>query len=285
MPSKGSKKLENVLDSDILDHQSGKLSFKDLAKKYNVSQVTLDIYFKENNILRRQVFVKETTRHDFFNVIDSEEKAYILGFYMSDGSITGTRFSIAINKDDLELVEKIRDILSPATTIYFSEERINKQGIKSNPICKLQFTSPNITETLQSLGFGKGKTYLNKSVKNIIPRDLMSHFIRGYFDGDGCISYSQPTKKHTLKSGEEKLYISNNYSFNITSKDPALLLEIEEYLKECVKVNKGKCRGCDVITVNRFDDIKMLYNILYTNSSICLNRKKLKFEEILGIPS
>lgn len=285
MPAKGSKKLEKVLDLDIKDHQSGKISFKDLAKKYNVAQITLDIYFKENNILRRQVFVKETTKHDFFDIIDSEEKAYILGFYLSDGSITDNRFSIAISKNDLELVEKIRDILSPATTIYFTEEKINKQGIKSNPICKLQFTSTNIVNTLQKLGFGKGKTYLEKSVKNIIPENLMRHFIRGYFDGDGNINHSTPTKKHTLSSGEEKLYISNNYSYSIISKDPLLLNEIKTFLEFYVKVNDSKCRGCEVISVNRFEDIKILYDLMYENASIFLRRKKLKFEEILGIPS
>lgn len=103
------------LDPELIkNYQSGKLAFKELCKIYQVSVGTMYKYFDKFNIKRRLDIVKDSIKHDFFNLINNEEKAYILGFYIADGSIhkgnshQGYKFSIGISSLDLELLERIK---------------------------------------------------------------------------------------------------------------------------------------------------------------------------------
>ena len=192
-------------DPELIEkYYSGELKFKELCEIYQVSIPTMYKYFDKFGIKRRLNIVKESIKHDFFNKIDSEEKAYILGFYIADGSVhkgdshQGYKFSIGISALDVDILEKIRDILSPNANINFSEERVNNYGIKTNTMCKISISSKDIVNTLCDLGLGENKTYLTKSIINIVPNELMFHFIRGYFDGDGNmflgVEYSSGTK-------------------------------------------------------------------------------------------
>lgn len=285
------KKLKEIKKEDIEKYQDGTLKFNELCTMYGVSVPTMYKFFDENNISRRLNLVKESIKHDFFNNIDTEEKAYIFGFYTADGCVCkgntkqGYTFQISISALDIKLVEKIRDILSPNANVTTSSPRINNFGIKTNSMCNLVIHSKELVNKLDGIGFGVNKTYLEKSVKNIIPQELMFHFIRGYFDGDGCISTSNSKKKHTLISGEETLYENRTYNFNIISKDHKLISEVAEFLElNNFKISYSNDKGCLTISIHRKKEILEMYNNLYNNSSIYLERKYLKFREILEIP-
>lgn len=282
------------LDPELIkNYQSGKLAFKELCKIYQVSVGTMYRYFDKFNVKRRLDIVKDSIKHDFFNLIDNEEKAYILGFYIADGNVykgdshQGYKFSIGISALDLELLEKIKNILSPENNICFSDERINNYGIKTNSMCKLTIFSKEIVETLDKYGLGENKTYLVKSIKDIVPEELMFHFIRGYFDGDGNISYSKVSKKHTTKSDELKVYNYINYNFNIISLDHNIILEMKTFLqKHSLTVSEYvDKKQCLTISIHKKSEIELIFNLLYKNATIFMNRKYNKFKEILEIPS
>lgn len=280
-------------DPELIEkYYSGELKFKELCKIYKVSIPTMYKYFDKFGIKRRLNIVKESIKHNFFNKIDSEEKAYILGFYIADGSVykgdsrQGYKFSIGISALDVDILEKIRDILSPNAHINFSEERINNYGIKTNSMCKLSISSKDIVNTLCDLGLGENKTYLSKSIINIIPKDLMFPFIRGYFDGDGHIGYSKVSKKHITKLNEEKNYNYVNYNFNIISLDHSILLEISSFLEsQNFTITKRIDKDCLTISIHKKSEIESIFNLLYKDATIFMNRKYNKFKEILEIPN
>lgn len=281
-------------DSELIEkYYSGELKFNELCKIYQVSTPTMYKAFDKFGIKRRLNIVKESIKHDFFKEINSEEKAYILGFYIADGSILkgdshqGYKLSIGISTLDIDILEKIRDILSPNANINFSEERINNYGIKTKAMCKLSISSKGIVNTLCDLGLGENKTYLSKSIINIIPEDLMFHFIRGYFDGDGHIGYSKVSKKHITKQNEEKNYNYINYNFNIISLDHYILLEIASFLEKynftiSKYIDKKECL---TISIHKKSEIESIFNLLYKDSTLFMNRKYNKFKEILEIPN
>ena len=110
----------------------------------------------------------------FFDEINTEAKAYILGYITGDGCVTPRVFSIS-SKD----VENL---------YHMRAEMQGKGGIgyaKETGVYTYQQNSPAICEKLISYGIGPNKTYLLEKVTAEIPPDLVHHFVRGYFDSDG----------------------------------------------------------------------------------------------------
>lgn len=119
--------------------------------------------------MSRNVARKSAIKEDIFDVINSEESAYILGFYIADGCISNNKFIIALQEQDKEILEKIRDIMSPVTKLNFIKERVNKYKITTHSMYRFAFTCKHITDKLEELGYGKGKTDKEKTIKNIVP--------------------------------------------------------------------------------------------------------------------
>lgn len=288
MPNKGFSKISKINNKDLELLYNKQISFKEFCTKYHVSDSTMRIFFKENNLELISSRKSNTIQHDYFNKINTAEKAYIFGIYIADGYISisksSSRFGISLNVNDIELLTKIRDILSPLSKLYFEKARINAQGIKSNPMYKLIISSKTICDKLNQYNCGKNKTNLLKSIKNIIPKEYMFDFIRGYFDGDGCITTNSVRKRYLTKDGTSKIYNYTNVSFSITSKDWLILEEVKEFLSAHIsKINLyQESRGNWLLTVNRKSEVKKLYSLLYYNNSLlCLNRKYQKFKQIM----
>ena len=187
---------------------------------------------------------------------------------------------------DKEILEKIRDYMSPVTKLCYKPERVNKAGITTHPMYSFSFACKEIVSRLEELGLGQKKTYLEKSIKNIVPKEFMWDFIRGYWDGDGNINSSEVTKKVMLKNGEEATYQYNNIGFTIISKDPLILEEINDFFLESgisthvYPDNKGNY----LVGTHSKSEVEKLYNRLYTSSNLYLNRKRIKFDGIMKIP-
>ncbi len=123
---------------------------------------------------------------DFFENIDSEEKAYILGFIAADGYVDekAHRIVFGINVQDVDVLEKIKSSMNSDHPIrYFvKDKKYNHCGIAIN--------SKRLVKRLVELGVyqGKSKTMTSK-VYGAVRDDLKLHFLRGYFDGDGHVTY------------------------------------------------------------------------------------------------
>ena len=121
---------------------------------------------------------------DFFEVIDTPEKAYILGFLITDGNINARRNNIEwkISSKDEEILVKIRDIIDPDVSIVHSR---SKCGTKYFSTVSIQFSCEKMVSDLDKLGI-KPKKSDNVKIPHIAT-DLVPHLIRGIIDGDGSI--------------------------------------------------------------------------------------------------
>ena len=135
--------------------------------------------------------------------INSPEKAYLLGLFYSDGCIVANNgsyyASIVLNEDDKFHLEKLQKI--------FPFFKLQKQ---SNHAWELVCTRKAVVEDLQSNGMLFRKSTDNKEFLRFpnIPIELQSHFIRGFFDGDGSV-YRQ-------KQGNTKIEIGGTCFYLIT---------------------------------------------------------------------
>jgi hypothetical protein len=127
-------------------------------------------------------------------MIDSQEKAYLLGLIMTDGNIHKEHTSVRLDfqKRDVELCEIIRKALAPDVRIVERGQR----GI-SGPQVRIQVNSKTICQDLERLGVHRGmKTYDNKFPdESVVPRQFQRDFIRGVIDGDGSV-----IKSHCVNS-------------------------------------------------------------------------------------
>jgi len=257
-------KLSKIDCVNICDDYMLGLSYKLLSEKYNICTWSIGNVLKKNNIKSR--IRKHNCDENYFEKIDSKEKAYWLGLLFADGYVRkrkqfngkhrqGGNVGISLKNGDEYLLEKF--ILDLKSTY-----KLTKQ-IKGNFLSyKLEINSSKMADDLIKLG-----CFLNKSLILLPPNlsdEYIPHFIRGYFDGDGSIGKYEGRHKFNLLGTNELLTWILNYFKN-------------KGLKTTPKISKRK--NIYSIQVNSKSDIELIENIMYTSSSdYYLKRKKEKFK-------
>lgn len=167
-------------------YQNGN-SIAEIARKFNgLHYNPIKKILVANNITlrtRAQSHYKDNRIEDIFEKIDTEEKAYWLGFLAADGCIHGNYIKIGLNQIDREHLEKFKNFLQ-ASSIKITDY-VSKEGYKSSTFsigCK------KMVEDLKKHGIVENKTSILQPPR--IKKEFELDWIRGYFDGDGSISYS-----------------------------------------------------------------------------------------------
>lgn len=224
---------------------------------------------------------KRELRHDFFKVINTELQAYLLGFIMSDGSINKQRNTLAINihSKDSEIFELFK-IISPEAHVadqkgYESTALVRGHTVKNSGSTRLQIASVILINDLEKFGIVQNKTYTQMSIPTM-REDLIKHFIRGCFDGDGCITYG--VRKPNLKNREKNYRVA--VRFDICAKTNNLLLEIQKWFSnKNIQINLNYIKRDDMYRVctSAKKEVTKLFDLFYNNSNFYLSRKFNKF--------
>lgn len=137
---------------------------------------------------RAQSHYKDNRIENIFENINSEEKAYWLGFLAADGCVFGNYIRISLQKQDQRHLEKFRDFLQ-ANSIKISEETHQNKNQK-NKYYTFSIGCKKMVEDLKRLGITERKSLTLKPPIGLISEKYYLDWIRGFFDGDGGISYS-----------------------------------------------------------------------------------------------
>lgn len=213
---------------------------------------------------------------NYFDIIDTEHKAYWLGFLIADGFIVNSGhskncFGITLKSDDKYILEQFKNDLKTNYTIkdYDSVCKYNGMEIPTKS-SRLLICSKKIYNKLIEYGFSTNKSHDATLPLDVIPQNLLNHFIRGYFDGDGGFSKPGDKKYHT-------------YSITFTG-TYEVIFSIRAILnKTNVKMSE---RHPDRDNNNYYLALcgdKQVYNIgkwLYNGATIYLNRKHERFLEL-----
>lgn len=200
----------------------------------------------------------------FFENIDTKEKAYFLGLMMSDGSVSNKTMIISLQEKDKVILEKFKTNIEYTGPLALQiSKNINHQNSSI-----LRIYSKELVESLSNLGCGKRKTYKLRFPN--IKEEFYSHFIRGYFDGDGCI-----TEK---KSG---------YYFSITG-NKNFLLDLNNILSKCINIGPCKISRKNksselfgAIQYSKNSDLIKIREYLYKHcEDLYIDRKYNKFFQI-----
>ena len=133
---------------------------------------------------------KYEVRSDYFDVIDSDEKAYWLGFIAADGGIVGIRgLKIELAIKDADHVRAFRDIIAPNAETYDVPPKVltslRKEYLSSGGV-GIRLSERRLVESLSRYGIvsGKSRTFLWPHELN---EDFAKAFVVGYVDGDGTL--------------------------------------------------------------------------------------------------
>jgi hypothetical protein len=215
---------------------------------------------------------------DFFRTIDNEEKAYWLGFIYADGNVSKNRnmFQINLQIKDYSHLMKLTNIFNGKTKIYNIKCDKIEWGFKKKLIqqCRLTICNQELKNDLISKGVVPMKSYIDSiDIFNYIPDNLLNHFVRGYFDGDGWIS-----KIKSEKWGESyKIGFVGQFKFIEKIKN----ILIRQVNMKDKKINQSN--GCVTMEIRGRKQIKSVVTWLYKNSSIYLERKFLIAQSFLPI--
>ena len=244
------------------------LNIQEICKKYNVSHSTFPKYLKDYLGIKIEKRVKTNFNDKIFDTIDTEEKAYWLGFIFADGTISSCplqenkkkvyTFELSLKQDDTNHLEKLKKLFETSRPVIKSENR-----------CRLLVNSKHLWKTLNNYGCTPRKsltlTFPNKSIFKSV--DLIRHFIRGYFDGDGCISYSN--KEHTILN----MQLLGTKSFLQT-----LLTYLPEEFKDLTIRHNHNNENEETYLINTSNRKAYRFFVyLYENSKIYLDRKYSRF--------
>lgn len=195
----------------------------------------------------------------------SNDMAYILGLWYADGYITkaGNRktcfvFSIALHNNDTKMLEQIMSKMN-------SNYKIMKH---SESVKYFKISSKSIYDDIVSLGGCEQKSLALKFPQNL-PNEFIPDFIRGYFDGDGSISY------HAYW---------NTYRTTFTCGTKQFLEEIHKRLKQIdnsflgqLTFHNNEFNGIYNLTFYKHDTLKFA-KIIYSNPDcLYLERKYNNF--------
>lgn len=222
-------------------------------------------YFKKRGWERNGKSGKVTYKVDegFFKCIDTEEKAYILGFICADGHVSEDRLVITVSEKDLNILEKIRNAMHSNHPIK-KVKRTNPYNKTDRKQLKLMIGRRGLVKPLFNMGLTTSGDILK-----YIPKYLMRDFLRGYFDGDGNVffgrRYTSGYKYNVNVCGNEKNFLLKSFQTYFPSR-----LYKDLYSKQCY-----------VWKISSKDKVRDFMHYLYYNSSIFLQRKYNEYRKIM----
>jgi len=271
-------KWRNKFDiKKILNLEKEGKNIIEISKILEIPNRRLGELLKEHNINLNSKQQKINKNNDFFEIIDSEIKAYLLGYTVADGCVSiepkkknnkiysyTKRLSFNVSINDKEIINLLQYYISPESKIK-EFHNLKKATNRKKKLC-LRFSSNKIVEDLIKLNIIPNKTYHSNFKFDFtkIPTKYHKDFIRGFFDGDGSINESTfqfvSTSKEYLKQILQILLFNIP---NITYRIYKTKGKTIDYYRLCINLGKG---------------IKnKIYEYLYKNSNFYLQRKKNKF--------
>ena len=239
-------------------------TLKQLGKEFNCSYPTIRNLLNKHKIKSRGNKQGYPRDEFYFNTIDTEEKAYWLGFLYADGCVHSNNYEISVNITDREHVEKFKTAIKAFN--HNITEIQDKRFQNAKTLYQFSIRDKQLHQDLIKWGCIPQKSLLINKIPNI-PRDYISHFLRGYFDGDGSLHYLRGT---------------NNYRISfVGTKD--FLNDIQKELQTNVSLQSNIAGKAYVLQIAGRRQVERILNYLYNNSkeNNRLNRKYQKYLDCL----
>lgn len=213
---------------------------------------------------------KHSYNRDYFEKIDTAEKAYWLGFILADGNIqdnrrkpnksTSCQIRIRLQKSDKGHLEKFKNALNAVDTKVKIVKNYGNISKNMNDECLINFYSKKLVDDLIDKNIDFNKSMYERPYYDL-NENFLSDYIRGYYDGDGYISLGKAPEIGFLSSKEMCDFIEKV----LYDKVNGIFIQKRSYNHTQIKVNR-------VRTSNQLS-ISGILDFMYYPGCVCLDRK------------
>lgn len=274
----------NIKTNKILELTNEEINFiienytnytaKELSIKFKTSVSYINKVWSENGLIGKLRF-KYKFNHNYFESIDTKNKAYLLGILMSDGCVysrtskVGQKWiRLSIHSQDLELLE------------FFNKELESEVPIQKNNrgYISLTFVSDKMADDLSKFGIVERKTWKNTLNLDSINEEFKLPFLIGFLDGDGCIScYKNKTDQ---PSAYNISFVGNLYNLTLI-KEILNFYTIDSVIREDMRLDKYSDKFYSLNLKPNVEN-KYKFSYLYINEECFkLARKLDKFKNFI----
>ena len=260
-------KLEPYKD-DIIERYKNGEGLKLIAKNYDCDKGSIKKLLIKNGVEIRKTQQPYPIDETYFDHIDSPNKAYILGFLYADGcNTTGNKIKLSLQVGDKEVLEKIRSELNYNKPLSYYKRAFKNP--KHQDMYELIIYNKHMSEQLTLLGCTPRKS-LTLQFPKWLSKELLPHFLRGYFDGDGSINRCARGARATITS-----------SYDFCSELHNILNDME-IKNKLVHAPTNEKTG--IISITSKDNTKKFLDYIYENADLYMERKhSLYLEKIYKI--
>ncbi len=256
---KGYSSTSKIIDKETIDkiittYLNGE-SIRTISSNYKINRQKISYILQSNNINITKP--KNNIKESVFERIDTEEKAYWLGFLYADGCVKkdSNGIQLGLQEQDYHHLLKFKDFVGfdGSITKYFY--KIKKECISY----KISICNKKIKSHLITLGCVPNKSLVLKFPnEGQVPNYLIPHFIRGYFDGDGCV--------HIDNKGNIVFQICGTYEFirGVLNHIP-----VEGNINKIGNIYDFRCKG------NK--KAMKIFDYIYQDATIYMDRKYDKY--------
>lgn len=215
-------------------------SLTEICKEYGINRYTIDEHCRKWGLTASVRKRRYALNENYFHDIDNEEKAYFLGLLMADGYVTRNlnTVTITLQEGDVSVLRKLADVLNYQRNLSYR----NNEDKKST--YSISISSKRICQDLVYHGVSPKKSG-KEILPETIPSKLIKHFIRGFMDGDGHLSY--------IRSNE----------FTLCSKSINILYSIRDYLEDVLSIPHKEI----LIWTNKNTNHKLFYYKLFSQNA------------------
>ncbi|MBI2100495.1 MAG: hypothetical protein HYT47_00515 [Candidatus Vogelbacteria bacterium] len=200
----------------------------------------------------------------------SSEFSYALGLLTTDGCLSDDGRHISFVSKDREQIEHFSQALR-----LFNKTSRHVSGYNGSKAYRLQFGDVLFYRFLLGIGLTPAKSKTLGEV--IIPDKYFFHFLRGVFDGDGY-SYSYWDKRWRSSFMFYVGFVSASYKHILWLRG-----RLKNLLGLIGHITKTKDASCHQLKYAKLEATKIIRKMYPSKSVICLLRKRLKIEKMLGI--
>lgn len=223
-------------------------SLKQLGKEFGCNYATIRNLLNKHHIKSRGSKQGYPRNEFYFNKIDAPEKAYWLGFLYADGCVHSNNYEVSVDITDREHIEKFQKAIG---AINHKITIINdKRWKNAKTLYQFSIKDKQLHEDLTKWGCIPQKSLKIDKIPNI-PRDFVSHFIRGYFDGDGSLHYLKGT---------------NNYRISFIGTQ-SFLMDIQKELQTNVSLYFGNSGKAYTLQISGRKQVERILKYIYQDST------------------
>lgn len=258
-------------EEQIIDmYTNQNLSTVKIGKEFGCGNKVIAKVLEKHNIPRIGVGNRKYALDEhYFDVIDTPNKAYILGMFYADGynSLDKQTIRLQLQYTDKDILEDIRKELKSEKPLKFIKcsDKIASNGFISKDMYQLEFHSAHICDALSKLGMVQNKS-LVLTFPTFNDTSLYSHFIRGYFDGDGSYCH-----RYTQKYGNRDLVtITSTENF---CKDCLAIIRKEVGIGGGIYDASSHNGITKVLSISGVNQLKKFFEWLYKDAELYMQRK------------